>query len=123
MDQNTTDVAKITEALYERNRELAVITKNLSLLKKLYHISLTTLNRDELTEKLSTLIKTELELTSVVISPAVEGASQPDSSAQSQIFPLFAHEKEIGAMAVSLNRDYDKLSEHERNSIESTVDV
>jgi len=110
----------VTAALYQRNFELAIITKNLSLLKKLYHVSLVTLNRDELIQKLADTIQMDLELSLVAITADVQPTTE---DAKSRIFPLMAHDKQIGLMSVTLNRNYAELSEHERSSIESTVDV
>src|SRR3989344_6293597 len=118
-DDETTNKG-VTEALYQRNFELAIITKNLSLLKKLYHVSLVTLNREELIQKLADTIQMDLELSLVSITADAQPAIE---DAKSRIFPLMAHDKQIGSMSVTLNRNYNELSEHERSSIESTVDV
>src|SRR3989344_3064969 len=120
MDTDNSDFKKISETLYQRNYELAVITKNLSLLKKLYHLSIVTLNREELIGKLADTIQMDLELLAVTITADAQEAVQ---DAKSRVFALMAHDKQIGSMSVTLNRGYEELSEHERASIESTVDV
>ena len=113
-----TEVAEITESLYKLNHELAVVNKTLSLLRKLYETSLLILNPDTLTSQLTTMIRTDLDLTSVDIFPE-ERALQKNSAS----FPLIARDRTIGVMVVTLNRDYNTLSDHEKNSIVSTVDV
>lgn len=113
---------EITEALYKQNRELAVLNKVLSLLRKLYQISLLTLDPDELIRQLSQSIKTALELESIAIIQSMADAP-PTNTPTSKTFALVARDHSIGYMIIKLNRDYETLSEHEKNSITSTVDV
>src|SRR3989344_390213 len=53
---------KITEKLYEQNLELAVKNKTLSLLEKLYQTSVLTLMPQEMAEKITGIIRQDLNL-------------------------------------------------------------
>src|SRR3981081_1473484 len=55
MDES--ELKSVTESLYKQNLELAVINKTLSLLRKLYEISILTLTPKELAEKISRTIQ------------------------------------------------------------------
>src|SRR3989344_1174180 len=59
---NSHDDHHITEELYKRNLELAVVNKTLFLLRKLYQISLLTLEPLALSEKISNTVRLELNL-------------------------------------------------------------
>src|SRR3990167_11399477 len=54
--------AKINQELYKRNFELAIRNKTLSLLRKLYDITLATLDNQELSKKIVHAIQTSLSM-------------------------------------------------------------
>jgi len=58
---------KVNEEIYKRNLELAVVNKTLSLLKKLYHLSLSNLDTASLSKELSETIRADLRLEAVGI--------------------------------------------------------
>jgi signal transduction histidine kinase len=53
---------EINQEIYKRNLELAVVNKTLSLLRKLYQISLLTLNPATLSEKVSETVRVDLNM-------------------------------------------------------------
>ncbi len=66
-DQNSAHLQEINEEIYKRNLELAVVNKTLSLLRKLYQISLLTLDPASLSEKISDTIRVDLNMEAVGI--------------------------------------------------------
>ena len=50
----------VNQEIYKRNLELAVVNKTLSLLRKLYQISILTLAPADLSEKVSDTVRTDL---------------------------------------------------------------
>lgn len=187
------ETKKVTEALYEHNLTLAVLNKNLSLLRKLYQISLLTLNPKILAEKVSDEIRTGLDIETVGIyvfdqktdnlTPLhfsksdrlaaivdklglhfsdfniTQVSSHPFFKASvyakisnstdnlldvwggfiedeninkikeechwqtTLLYPLVTESTTIGSLMIGLNRDYDTLSEDEKESIKSLIDV
>ena len=63
----TTDEQSITQSLYKQNLELAVKNKTLSILGKLYEISIQTLTPKELAEKITKVIQTDFDFERVGI--------------------------------------------------------
>ncbi len=62
MDQH---LQEINEEIYRRNIELAVVNKTLSLLRKLYQVSLLTLDPASLSEKMSEEVRVDLNMETV----------------------------------------------------------
>ncbi len=56
------NLQEVTQEIYKRNLDLAIVNKTLSLLRKLYQISLLTLDPSSLSEKISETVRTELNL-------------------------------------------------------------
>ncbi len=188
-----TDLQKINEEIYKRNLELAVLNKNLSLLRKLYQISLLTLDPQVLSERITDEIRTDLNLEAVgiyifddkkdtltplnfskserllelvtkagfllkdIIIPEVSkhpffknsiyakisnetenladvwgGLITDENLAKIKeeshwkttlLYPLVTESTAIGTLMVGLNRSYDTLTDHEKESIKSLIDV
>ncbi len=66
-EENNVHLQEINEEIYKRNLELAVVNKTLSLLRKLYQISLLTLNPATLSEKISETVRVDLNMEAVGI--------------------------------------------------------
>ncbi len=192
-DSNDGHLQEINEEIYKRNLELAIVNKTLSLLRKLYQISLLTLDPPSLSEKISETVRVDLnmeavgvmhfddktdtltsfmfskserlknimnklgflfkdlQITEVSKKPILKqvfyekAPAQPNNldviwggtipsiklktiSDQSHIktillYPLVTQNRVIGALFLGLNRDYSVLNEHEKDSINSLVDV
>ena len=60
--ESTEETQKRTETLYQHNLELAIVNKTLSLLRKLYQISLLTIDPETLSKKISDVVRTDLNL-------------------------------------------------------------
>ncbi len=56
------NLQEVTQEIYKRNLDLAIVNKTLSLLRKLYQISLLTLEPASLSEKISETVRAELNL-------------------------------------------------------------
>jgi signal transduction histidine kinase len=187
------DLQKINEEIYKRNLELAVLNKNLSLLRKLYQISILTLEPKVLSERITDEIRLDLNMEAVgifvfdqktdILSPLnfskserltdileksgfdLKDISIPEISKhtffQSSIYgkisnstenlsdvwggfineenlkklkeeshwkttllyPLVTESNTIGALLIGLNREYQTLNDHEKESIKSLIDV
>jgi signal transduction histidine kinase len=65
VDENSAHLQQINEGIYKRNLELAAVNKTLSLLRKLYQISLLTLDPSSLSEKVSETIRVDLNMEAV----------------------------------------------------------
>lgn len=61
------DVKKINTEVYKQNFELAIVNKTLSLLRKLYQISLLEIDPSSLSEKISDIIRNDLNMEMVGI--------------------------------------------------------
>jgi signal transduction histidine kinase len=61
-ESNNAQFKEITQEIYKRNHELAVVNKTLSLLRKLYQISLQALNPSAISEKMSETVRVDLNL-------------------------------------------------------------
>ena len=59
------NLQEINEEIYKHSLELAVVNKNLSLLRKLYQISLLTLDPAQLSEKVSDTVRVDLNMETV----------------------------------------------------------
>ncbi len=64
---NNAHLQEINEEIYKRNVELAVVNKTLSLLRKLYQISLLSLDPASLSEKVSETVRVDLNMETVGI--------------------------------------------------------
>lgn len=187
------DFKSVTESLYKQNAEIALKNRTLSLLSKLYEISLKTLEPKELASEMSDIIQGNLgfELVGIflydqatdtlqplgarasarlneseskyqyfienAIIPSVSGlpffraifvnkkmaftenvediwhlSSNTDILTKVQneghvrssaVYPLATRDRIIGMLIVSINRPYQELSQHERESIENLVNV
>ncbi|MDQ3076307.1 MAG: GAF domain-containing sensor histidine kinase [bacterium] len=195
-DTNTEDkkeTQNITETLYQHNLELAIVNKTLSLLRKLYQISLLTTDPENLSKKISDAVRVDLNLEFVGIlgfnessdtllpfnfskserlsasmaekgfyfkdfkinnikdKPFLKEAVYGKVSAVTDnledvwagtidsdklklisdeshmktmlIYPLTTETRVIGVLLIGLNRVYDTLNEHEKDSIKSCIDV
>lgn len=60
-----THLQEVNEEIYKRNLELAVVNKTLSLLRKLYQISLLSLDPATLSEKISETVRVDLNMEAV----------------------------------------------------------
>src|SRR5690348_4670870 len=61
-DENKAHLQEINEEIYKRNLELAIVNKTLSLLRKLYQISLQALDPATLSEKVSETVRVDLNM-------------------------------------------------------------
>lgn len=61
-DANSSHLQEINQEIYKRNLELAVVNKTLSLLRKLYQISLLSLDPSSISEKVSQTIRVDLNM-------------------------------------------------------------
>ncbi len=61
------DLQEVNEEIYKHSLELAVVNKTLSLLRKLYHISLSTFDTATLAEKIAETIRVDLNMEAVGI--------------------------------------------------------
>ncbi len=192
-DTNNAHLQEINQEIYKRNLELAVANKTLSLLRKLYQISLLTLDPATLSEKISDTVRVDLnmeavgvfsydpdkdELTSFkfakserlaaaaaaqgvvfrdhkitavsknlafkkaifdktsrvthsltdVWASAIDSAKLTAIAEQSHLktillYPLVTQDKIIGVLFLALNREYETLSDFEKESIKSFNDV
>jgi signal transduction histidine kinase len=183
----------VNEEIYKRNLELAVVNKTLSLLRKLYQISILTLAPAELSEKVSDVVRTDLNfemvgififdkeadtltpfsfaksermleslqkqgilLKSIVIpniasNPLLKATVYSQTSTQTNklsdiwpgaiedlkltsiaeeahlktilLYPLLAEDKMLGILIFGLNRDYETLNDHEKDSMKAVPDV
>jgi len=190
---NSHDDHHITEELYKRNLELAVVNKTLFLLRKLYQISLLTLEPLALSEKISNTVRLELNLEvagvfifdikSDSLSPLafsmsdrlsdllkklgtvlkdnkilnvssrdsfqklvyektpvvsdglleiwdgliaeknLEKLTKESHTKTTLMFPLVNEKGVMGVLLLGLNREYETLSDHEKDSITSIIDV
>ena len=82
------ELKSVTESLYKQNLELAVKNKTLSLLSKLYEISVLTLNPRELAKKVSSVIQVDLnfELVGVLLYDQEKDELTPLSFSESDRF-------------------------------------
>jgi signal transduction histidine kinase len=87
---------EINQEIYKRNLELAVVNKTLSLLRKLYQISLLSLDPASLSEKISETIRVDLnmEVVGVFLYDKSADSLNPFKFAQSE--RLAASEKKSG---------------------------
>lgn len=189
---STDYLTAVNQQLYARNLELAVRNKTLSLLRKLYEITLSTLEPKELAQKAIHAVRESLnvELATVFVAheddhtltlldyaaserteetiktagipfaervlyddgknpcvnalntkqrvevvrfldvwSAPEYAVVFDAIAQQShiestvVFPLFTEHRKLGVLTLSLNNSFESLSQFERESIESLVNV
>ncbi len=190
---NSADLQALNVQLYKHSLELAVVNKTLSLLRKLYQISLLSLDPASLSEKVSETVRVDLnmeivgiylfdeesnfltpfkfsksdrfaesaktqklevdkikiactpensvvykvvhEKTSGVIAHLEEVWTEKISLKQLNtvkeeshlqtilLYPLVMQDKVIGMLLLALNRDYEILSEYEKESINSFIDV
>ena len=67
LPSQTSDEQEITQSLYKQNLELAVKNKTLSILGKLYEISIQTLSPKELSEKITSVIQSDFDFERVGI--------------------------------------------------------
>ncbi|MEK7564588.1 MAG: ATP-binding protein [Patescibacteria group bacterium] len=182
-----------TEILYSKNSEITTTNKNLSILRKLYQISLLTIDPETLSKKISDAIRGDLNLEFVGIFDfnEKEDTLEPFNFSKSErlmelttnnnfmfkdfnitqvqnklflkkavydrssvitnnirdvwggtideeklkliennshiktviLYPLVIENRTLGILIIGVNRDYDTLNEHEKESIKSCVDV
>ncbi len=187
------DLQSLNEQLYKHSLELAVVNKTLSLLRKLYQISLLSLEPATLSEKVSETVRVDLNMEVVgvflleedtnslipfkfskskrfeesakaekldvdayklsvdaknlVLNRVIEGKEsgvianlediwmdhvtlkQMNAVKESSnlktvlLYPLVMQDKVIGMLLLALNREYEILSDHEKESINSFIDV
>lgn len=183
---------EVNEEIYKHNLELATVNKILSLLRKLYHISLTALDPASLSKEISKTVQVDLNmeivgilvfdketdsLTPFIFSKSkrltatlaklgflfsdikithvsqkptlkevvynqkfsltkklediwdgidhskLQAASEESHLKTILLYPLVAQKSVIGILFLGTNRDYETLSQHERDSIKSIIDV
>ncbi len=75
----TTSLEELNQEIYRHSLELAVVNKTLSLLKKLYQISLLSLDPASISEKITETVRVDLnmEVVGVLMYSEVEDALQP----------------------------------------------
>lgn len=192
-DGNSADLQELNQQIYKHSLELAVVNKTLSLLRKLYQISLLSLDPSSLSEKISETVRVDLNMEVVgiflydeekdVLNPfkfsksdrfaetikiqkfdpdklVIAGAStkpvlakvikeknagvianpediwtekvtkkalatiKTDSHLKTVLlYPLVMQDNVIGMLLLALNRDYEILSDYEKDSINSFIDV
>jgi signal transduction histidine kinase len=192
-DGKGADLQELNQQIYKHSLELAVVNKTLSLLRKLYQISLLSLDPASLSEKVSETVRVDLnmELVGVFLYDEEKDSLNPFKFSKSKrftdstqaekidldkiqiaavkdhpllnsvinekasgvivkvqdiwtekvtakqlttietnshlktvlLYPLVMQEKSIGMLVLALNRDYEILSEHEKDSINSFIDV
>ncbi len=83
-----TDAQSVTESLYKQNLELAVKNKTLSLLSKLYEISILTLSPKELAKKISETIQADFnfEIVGIMLYDKVKDELTPLAFSESKRF-------------------------------------
>ncbi len=188
-----TETQKLTETLYQHNLDLATVNKTLSLLRKLYQISLLSLDPQVLSQQISEDIRTDLKMEVVgifsfnpkddsltpfnfskserllaslhklgflfrdfkidkvstrpvlqtlfanktfvttknlsdiwggVIGEKELATIAEESNIQEVVlYPLITQQAVSGVLLLGINREYEALSEHEKESIGSCVDV
>lgn len=84
------NLQEINEEIYKHSLELAVVNKNLSLLRKLYQISLLTLDPAQLSEKVSDTVRVDLnmEMVGVFLFDEKENVLEPFKFSNSNRFAL-----------------------------------
>ncbi len=187
------ELVHANEAMYKQNVELAVLNKNLALLRKLYQISLLTLDPKALGDKITEAVRMDLnleivgvltfdeaadtlsplsfaktkrleellnklgflfkgiEITKVSTRPFFKAAAYGKISSETNdladiwsglvtpenlevlkkesylkttlLYPLITEMKVLGVLLLGLNRDYNTLNDHEKDSIKSLIDV
>ncbi len=192
-NENDERLQEINQEIYKRNLELAVVNKTLSLLRKLYQITLQTLDPASLSEQVSQPVRADLNLEAVgvlmfdkesdslipfrfakserllavlknlgfmfrdvpipkvsekpllkqvviegkwgythnladVWGGVIDTANLKILAKESNLktillYPLVTQGKAIGCLLLALNRDYEILSDFEKESIKSCVDV
>jgi signal transduction histidine kinase len=192
-DGNSANLQELNQEIYKHSLELAVVNKTLSLLRKLYQISLLSLDPASLSEKVSDTIRVDLNMETVgiylfeeetnLLTPFKFSKSErfekavkaqklnldelkiKDLSADSKVgkvitaktsevtdnlkdvwgsladakqlaaikdgshikttllYPLVMQDKVIGMLLLSLNREYEILSDFEKDAIASLIDV
>jgi signal transduction histidine kinase len=192
-DANNSNLQEINQEIYKRNLELAVANKTLSLLRKLYQISLLSLDPASLSEKISDTVRVDLNMEAVGVllydekkdeltpfkfakserfaaatatmgvsfrehkitaasqKPALKKAIFDKTSGVTHeltdvwghliapaklqaiaeqahlktilLYPLVTQEKIIGLLFLGLNREYESLTDFEKDSIKSFNDV
>lgn len=192
-DRIATNLEELNKQIYKHSIELAVVNKTLSLLRKLYQVSLQALEPAVISQKISEIIRLDLnmELVGILLYDAEKDAMKPfkfsvsdrlkdaqknnklaldelelDKASTNPLFhkviaekqmvtaknvvevwdhvldiatvqsiskdshiktiivdPLLIDGKIIGAMILGLNRDYEILSDFEKEAIKSFIDV
>lgn len=64
---STTHLQEVNEEIYKRNIELSIVNKTLSLLKKLYQISLLSLDVNQVASQMSEVIREDLNMEGVAV--------------------------------------------------------
>lgn len=100
------NLQQINEEIYKHSQELALVNKTLSLLRKLYQISLLSLDPASLSEKVSETIRVDLnmEIVGLFLYNSAEDSLQPFKFSQSDRLSA-----SLSKQAVSL--DSDKLAQ------------
>lgn len=192
-DANSAHLQELNQQIYKHSLELAVVNKTLSLLRKLYQISLLSLDPAAISEQISETVRVDLNMEMVgifllnqeakTLSPFKFSAAQrltetiatqkidptttviteylthpilkdvivnkasvisndmseiwgeqldpkklaaisKDSHLQTiLLYPLVTQDEVIGMLLLGLNRDYGTLSDYEKDSIKSFIDV
>jgi signal transduction histidine kinase len=191
--ENDDELQEINQQLYKRNAELAVVIKTLTLLRKLYQISLLSLDPAGISEKVSETVRVDLNMevvglflyddkndslkpfefswseragegfqklnvplqkltipkvsnkeqlrqvvygknpaitenTEIIFKDALSASELKSFTKNSHIravllYPLLSDQRTIGTLFFGLNRDYTLLSDFEKDSINSLVNV
>jgi signal transduction histidine kinase len=192
-DQTASNLEELNKQIYKHSIELAVVNKTLSLLRKLYQVSLQALEPAVISQKISEIIRLDLnmELVGIFLYDSEKDSMKPNnfsvsdrfkkSQTENKIFldsliiekatnnalfksvivekqmvktgdivelwkgvadsnlvtkiskdshiktlvvdPLLIDDKIIGSIALGLNRDYEILSDFEKDAIKSFIDV
>lgn len=99
---NDANLQKLNEEIYKHSLELAEVNKTLSLLRKLYQISLLTLDPDQLSEKISDTVRVDLnmEVVGVFSYEEAHGSLKPFKFSMTERFS-----KSIGLLPHPLDKE------------------
>ncbi len=113
---NGADLQALNEQLYKHSLELAVVNKTLSLLRKLYQISLLSLDPTSLSEKVSETVRVDLnmELVGIYLFSEETDCLTPFKFAKSDRFVESSKTQKV-------NVDVEKISAASKNSILNKV--
>lgn len=110
--ENKQNLQQINEEIYKHSQELALVNKTLSLLRKLYQISLLSLDPASLSEKVSETIRVDLNMEAVglLLYDAAEDTLKPFKFSQSERLT-------VSLTKQTIHLDSEKLSKISTHSL------